>query len=95
MITFKVTGWNPRYLAYCYAHGVPDPDAMLELDRERWPGGVMCGFILWINARWAEWRELQNIDRDYPLSPVDQAMFDLWLFTGARDGVFPREERRA
>jgi hypothetical protein len=39
---------NPRYLAYCRAHGESDPEAMLERDREAWPGGCMTGFVLWI-----------------------------------------------
>lgn len=40
---------NPRYLAYCAAHGFRgDPDGMLAHDRERWPGGVMCGFVTWM-----------------------------------------------
>lgn len=41
---------NPRYLAYCRAHG-RTPEAQLEHDRKVWPGACMCGFILWINAR--------------------------------------------
>jgi hypothetical protein len=47
--------WNPRYLAYAKAHGHEgDPEGMLEHDREAWPGGCMCGFMLWIQARWSE-----------------------------------------
>lgn len=38
---------NPRYMAYVHAHGVFDPDHMLEIDAARWPGGKMCGFLLW------------------------------------------------
>lgn len=46
--------WNPRYVAYCAAHGVDDPDVMRARDAERWPGGKMCGFILWMRERKAE-----------------------------------------
>lgn len=37
---------NPRYVEYCRAHG-KTPDEMLAFDTKRWPGGKMCGFILW------------------------------------------------
>ncbi len=46
---------NPRYLAYCAAHGETDPEAMLARDRERYPGGCMVGFIQWNTAQWREW----------------------------------------
>lgn len=42
--------WTANFTAYARAHG-REPAAMLERDRERWPGGVMCGFILWVAAR--------------------------------------------
>jgi len=46
---------NPRYVAYCLAHGASSPDEMRERDRLAWPGGRMCGFILWMNAQWIDW----------------------------------------
>lgn len=55
--------WNPRYLAYARAEGEPDPDAMLARDRERYPGGSMCGFMLWIQARWREWAATLTLPR--------------------------------
>jgi hypothetical protein len=39
---------NPRYLAYCRAHG-RTPAEMLEHDDKEWPGGKMTGFILWLD----------------------------------------------
>ena len=42
--------WNPRFVAYAAAHG-KTPSAMLEHDDEAWPGGKMCGFILWIREK--------------------------------------------
>ena len=39
---------NPRYVAYAKLNG-KTPAEMLESDRETWPGGCMCGFILWIS----------------------------------------------
>lgn len=47
--------WNPRYLAYCRAHG-KTPEAMLLHDQEQFPGGCMCGFILWHSAKLNEAR---------------------------------------
>jgi hypothetical protein len=38
---------NPRYAAYARAHGMT-PAEMLEHDRQAWPGGCMCGFVLWM-----------------------------------------------
>jgi hypothetical protein len=45
--------WNPRYLAYCKAHG-KTPEQMLAHDEDAWPGGVMCGFILWMSQKLRE-----------------------------------------
>lgn len=40
--------WNPYYLAYCKRKG-NEPEKQLEIDRDKYPGGCMCGFILWID----------------------------------------------
>lgn len=79
-VTKSVTGegWNRRYLAYCRAQGTPDPDAMIERDHERWPGGPMTGYILWIRERWAEWATANKRDRNH-LTDEDHAAFDAWL----------------
>lgn len=69
---------NPRYLAYSRAHGM-DPDAMLEHDRERWPGGVMCGFIVWIHRRWLVWDAEHGRKPFGHHSAEDHAAFDAWL----------------
>lgn len=39
---------NPRYVAYAKAHG-RTLDEMMDNDRRAYPGGCMCGFILWIS----------------------------------------------
>jgi len=49
--------WTSRYTAYATEHG-RSPEEMLEADTERYPGGKMCGFTLWIRAKWKEWRKL-------------------------------------
>ena len=40
--------WNPRYVAFALAHGKSPMQQMID-DEKRWPGGVMCGFILWMS----------------------------------------------
>jgi hypothetical protein len=48
---------NPRYLAYAGEHG-HTVEQQLEHDRAAWPGGHMCGFILWSNERVAEYAKI-------------------------------------
>jgi hypothetical protein len=57
---------------------------MMALDKERWPGGKMAGYILWIGERWAEWKAAHPElapprGSDWVLTREDQAMFDTWL----------------
>ena len=55
------TAWNPRYLAYCAANGHDNsPEIMMEHDRAAFPGGCMCGFILWMADRWSEFCGVQD-----------------------------------
>lgn len=39
---------NPLYEAYSKYHG-NTPGEQLKLDEIRYPGGLMCGYILWID----------------------------------------------
>jgi hypothetical protein len=73
--------WNTRYLEYARHEGTENPDAMLRRDENRYPGGRMVGFILWIGARWAEWREKNGKKHDAPLAQADHDAFDAWLKT--------------
>lgn len=70
--------WNPRYVAYATAHG-RDPDAMLAHDVERWPGGKMTGFLLWIGERWATWDAQRGQGRDHVRGDAEIKAFDAWL----------------
>ena len=71
---------NPRYLAYCADTGGLSPEDTLARDREEWPGGVMCGFMLWIRARWNEWKaEVDYPASDPAVSTGDHCAFDAWL----------------
>jgi hypothetical protein len=48
---------NPHYLAYARAHD-KSPTEMFDYDFAAWPGGCMCGFLLWISDRKQEfWNE--------------------------------------
>lgn len=49
---------NPRYVAYARSQG-RSPAAQLRHDLEEYPGGCMCGFILWIRARVREFQTLR------------------------------------
>lgn len=69
--------YQPRYLAYCAAHST-EPDAMLAADDERWPGGRMCGFILWIASKWNEWYVAIG-KKPAVLGPEEHRQFDEWL----------------
>ena len=70
--------YNPRYLAYCRAHGTPDPEAMLALDRKRWPGGVMAGYLVWNTEQWGAWRKETGVRTPHLLEEHHRA-FDAWL----------------
>jgi hypothetical protein len=64
---------NPRYLAYCRAHG-RTPAEMLEHDDKEWPGGKMTGFILWLDEQWMEFEKRHQP----PLRRISQADRGLW-----------------
>lgn len=70
-------GWNPRYVAYCEAHNVTDPDEMIAFDHARFPGGRMTGFIVWIQAMWIRW-DRANPGRTMH-GPAEHHDFDRWL----------------
>lgn len=56
------TEWNGRFVQYARVHG-RTPEAQIEFDRERYPGGSMCGYVLWNKARIHEWKTLVNFPR--------------------------------
>ncbi len=71
---------NPRYVAYCLAHS-RTPDEMLAVDRRAWPGGCMCGFMLWVQARWREWDIKCGNPRNHARTMEEHAEFDSWLIS--------------
>ena len=46
----QVAGFNPRWEAYARAHG-NSVDEQKADDAKNWPGGVACGFILWMSEQ--------------------------------------------
>jgi hypothetical protein len=70
--------WNPRYVAYARTQK-RTPEVMLVKDRERYPGGSMCGFMLWLRERWAVWLDQKGYHHDTILSNEDHTEFDAWL----------------
>jgi hypothetical protein len=45
--------WNPRYTAFAMAHG-RTPEEQAAFDDQKWPGGCMTGFALWISQQLRE-----------------------------------------
>jgi hypothetical protein len=77
--------WSPEYTAFANAHG-RDPQVQLDRDTERWPGGKMCGFILWMGRALRAFKEL------HPEACVHGCIVDhdakvkfLRTFPGAKD----------
>ena len=75
MLVETESDWNPRYHAYAAAHG-ETPESMMAVDKDRWPGGKMAGFILWIGERWKEYREKNGMGQHDPLFKKDHDAFN-------------------
>lgn len=80
--------WNPRYVWYAEAHGLT-PDEMLRYDRDRFPGGVMAGFLSWIGSRHREFLRAEGLRHD---GIYDQARWDAWLERAAEERHVDVEE---
>lgn len=69
--------FNPRFVIYAKAHGM-SPEAMLEHDAAAWPGGKMCGFILWMSKCKAEFTQ-QHPEAVFDGHIVDHQAYDEFL----------------
>jgi hypothetical protein len=69
-------GIQPRFAAYCRAHGTT-PEEQLARDRGLYPGGLMVGFLWWVGQRWREWEAATG--RQPPHDLDDHRDFDVWL----------------
>ena len=45
-----MTNFQPRYIYYSKSQG-NTPENQLIIDEKKYPGGKMCGFILYINEK--------------------------------------------
>jgi hypothetical protein len=79
--------WNPRYVLYARAHG-RTPEEMLAHDDEAFPGGIMAGFIIWINQQWNAFVEFKKCSRHW-VRWYDRE-FDPWL-TARAEGLTSSE----
>ena len=72
---------NPRYAAYAASHKLT-PEAMLEHDRGRFPGGHMAGFMIWIREHWRAFDQERGYDHrtHSDMRPdADHDAFSTWL----------------
>jgi hypothetical protein len=75
--------WNPRFVLYAEENG-HTPDQQLEWDRTLWPGGMMCGFTLWIGKQIAE---AKSVHPEWFMnsSLYNHPAFDEWLVERAKE----------
>ncbi len=73
---------NPYYLSYCEAHG-RTPEEMKAHDRKLYPGGRMCGYMIWNQNKWGEFAKAHGMSR-LELRSMDDLhdRFAAWLRTG-------------
>jgi hypothetical protein len=77
--TKDIKAWNPRFLAYCRSQGESDPDAMIALDTQRFPGGCMTGFSHWVLGKWREFDKMKGYGMFHVRTDQDHTEFDVWL----------------
>ena len=65
---------NPRYLLFLRAENTTP-----EQEAERCPGGEMCGYILWTQARWQEWKAANGYAPHEGVDMRGHSAFDRWL----------------
>lgn len=73
-----MTVYAYRYRAYAASQGL-STDAVMERDREQYPGGVMAGYMSWIDEQWRAWLKETKRRGDFALSKQDHDDFDARL----------------
>jgi hypothetical protein len=79
--------WTHRYTSYARSHGLT-PEQMIAQDADRYPGGRMAGFIIWIGQQWDAWEKATGRPSRHRVAltlPEHQA-FDEWL-AGRREAA--------
>lgn len=76
----KMDIYNNRYVAYAASRGCTPQDQLVD-DDQKWPGGKMAGFMIWISKAWQEWAEETGECKKYGDEWSDQqhGNFDDWL----------------
>ncbi len=74
-------GWNPRFVLYATSQG-RKPQEQIDHDKTAWPGGCMCGFILWMAPLI---RGFKDACPEHCVGDMirNQDAFDLWLARNA------------
>ena len=70
--------FQPRYVAYARSLG-ETPEETHARDVDRWPGGRMCGFILFISEAWRDWDKQHVHTRDHARTQDEHVAFTDWL----------------
>lgn len=66
---------NPRYIAYCTAHG-NTPEQQAAADEIAYPGGRNCGFILWMSVKLSAYKKSLGRKWYDSLTTAEIAEFD-------------------
>lgn len=71
--------YNTYYVAFARSHGLTpeEQDEALQDEHGSWNG---TEFILWINARHREFREIHGLGPERPYSDAMLIQFERWLF---------------
>lgn len=82
-MTHSTEAFNPRFVAYSSANG-NTPENQLIIDKEKYKGGSMCGFMLYIQTAKTKAAELDLhfIKSDYIIDDED---FTDWLLNQYTD----------
>lgn len=70
--------WSQRYVIYAAAHGRSPADQLAQ-DRIDWPGGSMCGFLLWSRARRFDWAWAHRRSSNWIRTTAEDLGYDEWL----------------
>lgn len=75
----RIREWNPRYLAYADAnHNLPQEQILI--DRQKYPGGYMAGFIIWNRLHWSLFFQSLGLNKNPAVITEDvHKQYNEWL----------------